>query len=71
MDFENDEERNITRNISNNFIIEENDFESDSFAPDDNINEDECENNDDENNYNLSILLDDDFIEEPLIFYII
>jgi len=32
----------IERNISNNFIIEENDYESDSFAPDDNINEDEC-----------------------------
>ena len=28
----------------------------DSFAPDDNINEVECENNDDENNYNQSIL---------------
>ena len=71
MDIENEEERNSTRKISNNFIIEENDYESDSFVPGDNINEDECENNDDENNYNLSILLDDDFIEEPLIFYII
>ena len=29
MDFENEEERNSTRNISNNFI---NDYESDSFT---------------------------------------
>ena len=64
-----EEERNSTGNISNNFIFEENDYESDSYAPDDNINEDECEYNDDENNYNQSILQDDDFIEEPLPVY--
>ena len=69
MDIENEEERNSNRNISNNFIIEENDYENDSFTPDDNINEDENENNDDENNYNQSILQDDDFIEEPLPVY--
>ena len=69
MDIENEEERNSNRNISNNFIIEENDYENDSFTPDDNINEDEYENNDDENNYNQSILQDDDFIEEPLPVY--